>query len=234
MSEPLRVALVAEGPTDRVVIEAAIASLLGGNPFVLKQLQPEESLSFGHVGGGWGGVYHWCHQATLRAGALRHDPLFVTFDILVLHLDADVAEKNYTDAGIVDPVNDLPCRQPCPPPEATTNQLRAVLLRWANETEIPPKTVLCTPSKSTEAWVLCALYPIDHIVTAGDLECYPTPHLQLQAKPSAGRLVTGGRKIPEAYRRRAPEITAVWPMTRARCTEAHRFSNEFEAAVPPP
>jgi len=236
MSEPLRVALVAEGPTDRVVIEAAIASVLGADhPFVLKQLQPEESLAFGHVGGGWGGVYYWCHQAATRSGgALRYDPLFVTFDILVLHLDSDVAEKSYADAGIVDPVNDLPCLRPCPPPDATTNQLRAVLLRWSGEADVPPKTVLCTPSKSTEAWVLCSLYPADRLVTAGSLECYPTPHLQLQAKPVRGRLVSGGKKLLDVYRRRASETTKAWPATRTACTEADRFSTEFEDCLPEP
>jgi hypothetical protein len=155
------------------------------------------------------------------------------FDILILHLDADVAEKNYAEARIVDPVNDLPCVQPCPPPDATTNQLRAVLLRWGNEIAVPPRTVLCTPSKCTEAWVLSSLYPTDHAVTSGNLECYPTPHLQLQAKPKPGRLVTGGKKILEVYRRRAPEIAVAWPATRARCTEADRFSEDFEAASAP-
>lgn len=40
MSDPLRIALVAEGPTDAVVIEAALRSMLGGRPFVLKQVFP--------------------------------------------------------------------------------------------------------------------------------------------------------------------------------------------------
>ena len=34
MSEPLRVALVVEGPTDYVVISAAIAAMLAGRDFV--------------------------------------------------------------------------------------------------------------------------------------------------------------------------------------------------------
>src|SRR6266849_5826899 len=193
MSEPLRVALVAEGPTDRIAIEAAIGSVLGAKPFILKQLQPEEPLPFSQLRGGWGGVYHWCRQASARAGgALQDDPLFVTFDLLILHLDADVARNSYADAGIVDAVSDLPCVQPCPPPEDTTNQLRAVLLRWVGEVQLPPKTVLCTPSKNTEAWVLAALYPEDLVVISGNIECYATPQLQLQAKPMRGRMVTGG------------------------------------------
>jgi hypothetical protein len=234
MSEPLRVALVAEGPTDRIVIEAAIGSILGATPFILKQLQPEESLALSQLRGGWGGVYHWCRQASARAGgALRHDPLFVTFDLLILHLDADVAQNSYADAGIVDGVNDLPCVQLCPPPNDTTDQLRAVLLRWVGEAHQPPKTVLCTPSKSIEAWVLSALYPIDPLVTSGNLECYPTPHLQLQAKPKRGRLVTGGKKAVDAYWQRSSEICEAWPQVRARCTEADRFSNELEGVLYP-
>ena len=234
MSEPLRVALVAEGPTDRLVIEAAVGSILGANPFVLKLLQPEESLPFNQLRGGWSGVYYWCIQAAARAGGrLRDDPLFTTFDVLILHLDADVAANRYADAGIIDTVNDLPCARPCPPPENTTNQLRAVILRWVGETRLPPKTVLCTPSKNIEAWVLSALYPTAPVVTSGNLECYPTPGSQLQAKPLKGRLVTGGRKIVEAYRQRAHEIAGAWPQVRACCTEARRFSVDFETLLPP-
>jgi hypothetical protein len=234
MSEPLRVALVAEGPTDKLVIEAAVSNILGTRPFVLNQLQPEESLASKQVKGGWSGVYHWCHQAALRAGgALRDDPLFVTFDVLILHLDADVAGNQYADAGIADPVNDLPCSRPCPPPEQTTDQLRTVLLRWAGEVVPPPETVMCTPSTSTEAWVLSALYPTDAVVISGNVECYPTPSVQLQAKPMRGRLVTGGKKIVEMYRQRAREIAEAWPQVRIRCTEAHRFSSDLETVLPP-
>lgn len=65
MSEPLRVALVGEGPTERVVIEAALASILRERPFILKQLQPEESLPFGAIGTGWVGVYRWSGKPSL-------------------------------------------------------------------------------------------------------------------------------------------------------------------------
>ena len=41
MSEPLRIALVAEGPTDQPLIAAALNAILPSQPFVLTQLQPE-------------------------------------------------------------------------------------------------------------------------------------------------------------------------------------------------
>lgn len=66
MSEPLRIAVVAEGVTDFAVIEAAIAAMLAERPFVLTALQPEGNVAFtgggeaGPFGGGWKGVYRWC------------------------------------------------------------------------------------------------------------------------------------------------------------------------------
>ena len=42
MSDPLRIALVAEGPTDGVVIESALRAMLNDRPFVLNQIFPED------------------------------------------------------------------------------------------------------------------------------------------------------------------------------------------------
>jgi hypothetical protein len=232
MSDPIRIALVAEGPTDGIVIGAAIGSILGAEPFVLKQLQPEESLAFGQLHGGWGGVYHWCRQAVLRAGgSLHNDPLFSSYDILIVHLDADVADAQYAEAGIVDPINDLPCAKACPPARDTTDQLRLVLVRWVGGLPLPQTLVWCTPTRCTETWVLTALYPNDSVVTSGTVECYATPHLRLQAKPKSGRLISGGRKITAVYRSRAFEVTQAWAELRGRCGEADRFSNDFEALI---
>src|SRR6266516_938864 len=66
MSELLRVAFVGEGPRDKVVVECAFSSMLGERRFILRQLQPEESLPFGPIGTGWVGVYRWCRQAVAR------------------------------------------------------------------------------------------------------------------------------------------------------------------------
>lgn len=233
MSNPFRVAVVAEGPTDKIIVEAAISNLFGDRPFILRQLQPEESLAFGPTGAGWGGVHRWCRQASARAGGpIRNDPLFLTYDLLVLHLDAEVAGENYANARITDPANDLPCSQPCPPPDASTNALRRVMLRWIGETDVPPKTVFCTPSTMTETWVLCALYPAVVATIPGNVECFPTPDHILQAQPKAGRLVKSGRKIRSVYQERAREIKQAWDQVRDRCSEAERFSTDLMALVP--
>lgn len=228
MSEALRVALVAEGPTDKIVLEAALASMLDGRPFILRQLQPEESAPFGQVGTGWIGVYRWCRQAVARSGgALRNDVLYLAYDALLLHLDADVAEKSYRDGSIDETVLDLPCVQPCPPPSATTNPLRHVLLRWLGESSPPPRTVLCTPSKSMEAWVVAALFPNDLAVSRG-IECWPNPEQRLGQQPKELR----HRKNQRDYQNQAQALTIAWPRLSSTLDEARRFQGEFLAALP--
>lgn len=92
MSE-LRVALVAEGPTDAIVIEAALKALLP-KPFVLALLQPERTLP--KVGAGWGGVLRWCDDFAAREHAcIEDDPTLPGFDLCILHVDADVTEASY-------------------------------------------------------------------------------------------------------------------------------------------
>ncbi len=81
MSEPLRIGLVAEGPTDYEIINAALLAVLPV-PFVMTLLQPENTQP--QFGGGWGGVLKWCHAASRRhTGPLTQDPTLSLFDLLV-------------------------------------------------------------------------------------------------------------------------------------------------------
>ena len=118
MSSAVRIALVAEGITDYVVINAFVAAILGDRSFDLKLLQPEGSVAFtgggnaGLFGGGWKGVYQWCLQSVQRGGGRSNgDPLFISYDLLLLHLDADVASEdpaNHTTGSIVQLAGILP------------------------------------------------------------------------------------------------------------------------------
>ena len=234
MSNLLRIALIAEGWTDQIVIGAAISALVAGRSFSLKLLQPEDpagSAPFADLRPcGWSGVYHWCREVVDRSGRLRDDVIFASYDVVIIQLDADVAESNYAAAHIHDAPDptDLPCNSPdCPPPSATSNPLRVVMLRWAGETQTPPATVLCTPSKSIEAWVLAALYPTDPAVTSGKLECINRPANRLQAKPAAERLVRSGKKIQERYEAQQQVFKNEWPQVQQTCSEAQRFSEEL-------
>jgi hypothetical protein len=232
MSDPLRIALVAEGPTDGVVIESALKSMLEGRPFVLKQIFPEGSTSFGELGTGWVGVYRWCRQSSRRGnGALSNDKLvFQNFDLLILHVDADVAGFDYADGAIRPEERDgvLPCLRPCPPPTDTTNALRPVLLSWCGETQTPARTVICMPSQSTEAWVVASLFPNDQAMQQG-IECYPNAESRLGQQPNSGRI----RKKKRDYEGRADALTDAWPdlVVPGALGEALRFQEEFLHAV---
>jgi hypothetical protein len=210
MSDPLRVALVAEGPTDGVVIEASLRAILKARAFVLTQIFPEGSAVFGGLGSGWGGVYRWCHQSALRGnGRLRDDQLvFQNYDLLLLHLDADVAGCAYQDDEITPKGSDgtLPCEQACPPASASTNALRPVLLSWCGEATVPAKAVICMPSKSTEAWVVASLFPDDKAVAQG-IECNAKPELRLGQQKKSRRI----RKAKHDYLARSKELEAAWP-----------------------
>jgi hypothetical protein len=234
MSESLRIALVAEGPTDKIVIDAALRSMLGEREFRLTPLQPEDSDAFGPLGGGWGGVYRWCKQAVQRgAGRLSGDRgLFQIHQLLIVHLDADVAGKTYQSANIVPTSGDgtLRCEKPCPPPTDTTDVLRSVLLGWCGEASTPAQVVICMPSKSTEAWVIASLYPNDSAVANG-IECHPDPEARLRAQPKKTRI----EKKQADYQRRAADLEQAWPRiaSAAICGEALRFQTEMTRKLPP-
>ena len=209
MSDPLRIAVAAEGPTDALVLEAILSALLPDEEFEFQTLQPEGSLAFGanpftNTGSGWAGVYRWTRQAAAEGGeSVTGCSVFSHHDLLIVQLDADVAHKTYQSANISDsPFQDLPCHQPCPPANATTDALQAVLLGWLGEDTCPERVVLCTPSKSIETWILAAIRPDNPVVSRDDWECNLNPAGQLQTLPKAVRF----RKSITDYKRRQGAI----------------------------
>lgn len=235
MSDEMRIALVAEGPTDGIVINSAIKAILGARSFVLKQIFPASSASFDKMGTGWIGVYKWCKQAASRGGgSLSGDHiLFLNFDILILHVDADVAGFRYSDGSVTPGKGDgiLPCERPCPPACDSADEMRRVLLSWCGEEALPAKTTICMPSKSTEAWVVAILFPQDVAVRQG-IECFPDAESRLGQQPKGQRL----KKKLSDYIDRESDFVDGWPTISApgALVEARRFQSEFLAVVPPP
>src|SRR5258706_1687757 len=177
MSRPARIAFVMEGPTVFLVVRAAIRALLDGRDFEATTIHPEldENLR-PRTEGGWGAVYKWCRQVLEQAeGIARENSIFALNDIVVIQVDADVARKKYEDYVIEDPPADelrqRKCEKACPPPSATTDALRSVMLGWLDETSVPPHAVLCTPSKNIETWVLAGLFPENDQAVKTNIEC---------------------------------------------------------------
>ena len=291
MSEPLRVAVVVEGPTDAIVLQAIVTALLPDVEVVFQTLQPEGSAAFGPAPlekralDGSASIVGVVKQSWRAAGPFRSRvagfevlesgdgfprplPSFPRkresipvnqsrsseseavkptlkspvegrgsvsgssalsyHDALIVHVDADVAGSTYASGNIHDaPSDDLPCEAPCPPPESTTDALRAVVLTWLGEDRCPRRVVMCTPSKSIEAWVLAAVWPDNNVVRRDDWECRPNPEDQLRALPKSRRF----EKRPDDYRRRRSEMGKGWPSVSTRLTEAGRFERELLAAV---
>ncbi len=220
----LRVALVAEGPTDAIIIESALKALLA-KPFVITQLQPEPTRP--KMGTGWGGVLRWCRDFASRGcSGLENDPTLPGFDLFVLHVDADVTECNYSDVSpeIATIASSqgwpcLPCSTPCPPPNGSADAVRSRLLCWLTLTAPGPKTVLCVPSKAPEAWLIAAVFDQGHRLL-NNIECNLNLVEQLKGLPVANRI----RKTKQEYLARSPIITKAWGTVRGLCTQAERFS----------
>jgi hypothetical protein len=232
MSEP-RIGLVAEGPTDYELINAALKAILQ-RPFVLTLLQPEPSLPV--LGNGWGGVLKWCDAASQRrTGSLDTDPTLALFDLLIIHLDVDVALKQYADCGtLVEKIANekawphLPCNQPCPPVATTCAALQAVLLGWLGDVEPGAKTVLCLPAQSTGAWLVAALLPATHAMCRG-LECNPAAEAGLALLPKAQRVKS---KSLREYRAQAASVSKKWMAVKELCSQADNFEQAVVAVLP--
>lgn len=232
----LRIALVAEGPTDQIVIDAALKAIVG-RPFVLTLLQPETSDPLGGagpLGGGWGGVYQWCRQLVSMQYSVSQNPSLAGFDLVLLHVDADVAGMSYADAGIYDGRTDLPCERACPPAEDSVNALREAVLGWIDLTPaagLPDRWVCCVPSKCTEAWIVAALYGATGDEILEGLECSLVLENWLSRRPKReGKIIKWKdqkyRKIKPAYRGVANRVTDNWGIVRDLCPQSIRFDDD--------
>lgn len=229
MSE-LRVALIAEGPTDSVIIEAALKAILGDRLFTLTTIQPEATRP--RMGTGWCGVFKWCREFAARSYAsLEADPTLPGFDLFVIHIDADVAENRYGDGGeavstAAQGLPSLPCTQPCPPPAGAADELRKRVLAWLGVVQVGPRTVLCVPSKASEAWLAAGVLDETHPLLV-ELECNLSLETQLAGLPKKDRI----KKTRRDYVHHAASVTREWARVTRRCTQAGRFHGEVHAAL---
>jgi len=239
-SDPLRVAVVCEGPTDCVVIQAALAALVP-TPIVVTRVQPDAGggfagTRFGEMGTGWKGVRTWCQRRVQACGGLSDYAQHMSHDMLVIHVDADVAAED-----------EIGCAAPCPPASASADALRKVILRWCGGGSVPDQMVLCIPSKATEAWVIQALEPCLAAKHA-PIECHPSPAALLSNRGvrTNKRLLQSGhrplvrlrngelKKASGSFREVADDITNAWASVadpHGGCTQAARFSEDARAAT---
>lgn len=163
----LRIALVAEGPTDFEVIQAALKAVLA-EPFVMVLLQPEATRP--QLGAGWCGVVKWCREAQQRSHDQSNgDPTLVGFDLLIVHLDVDVASEQYGDCGALiensaqaSHWKSLPCVKTCPPVANTVKSLVEVIESWLGQLTSDNRLLFCLPAQSSGSWLAAAVLPSSH------------------------------------------------------------------------
>lgn len=235
----MKIALVAEGPTDKIVIEAALSCILP-HPFVLTLLQPDSANSinggFSKTGTGWVGVYRWCRQmATMsEKNLLENNPLLFNYDLIIIHLDGDVAETSYAAGNIKDnPRDDLPCISW--PPSSSANiscALSKVLLGWLEQNNSGDKTILCFPSYCTETWVAATLYGQQFVAIGGvDIELFKNVYDFLLSKPKSEKILLkkNGRvkKRVALFRSRQDELIKNWHQCVELCSQARLFKKNL-------
>jgi hypothetical protein len=222
-----------------VALQALVKKFLGDRDVVLRSLQPEMSEAFqalpGTLGLGWPGVCRWCLQANEQSeGNFGEHPVLALNAVVLVQIDADVAATTYGAGHIPDPFPDcptLPCEEPCPPPKATTDRLRNLLLRWLGMAAAPQGLVFCIPSKELETWIIAAMFPEHTWITGGRLECGKNPKAALQRRKLTPRFVEGGKPQLAVYQDYAAAIAEQWGNVTNRCSEARRFENDFRAAL---
>lgn len=215
----LEIRVICEGPTDLEVIRAALRARTDED-FNLVQLQPDGSLYGGDAGphgGGWKGVRGYLEAAAQAGGLQAVGALRPEIDLLIVHLDADVADEA-----------EISCARPCPPALDTVDALDALLRSWMNGPDLDPRIAFCLPSKATESWIIQAVIPSRKPADV-DPECHPDPAALLLGGPRklVRRRGPKLKKLRPAYAALVPALTKAWPELAVVSTTAKRFDDQL-------
>ena len=205
----MRAGIVAEGKTDHFIFEAILQSIAPG--IQITRILPEyDAVRRVYGEGGWGRVKNWCQidGANLEAYMKLIKP---RLDMLVIHLDADVAP-------------DLDLAKRCVSAARWSNVVRRQVKAWLGG-KTPPDVVITVPCLRTETWIHAALVrpPL------GNLECNPDVdqslvRVGLQTYSRRGK----NRKKAGRYKQIAPKVASGFDRVRSLCAEAERFKTAVE------
>ncbi len=235
MSKSVRVALVIEGPTDKIAIEHALKAISKNVvDFQYTVIQPEQKTADAFGGPsdasepvyqkpGWGGVCSWCQSMSAKALAINatdKDVFHIAelqHDILILHLDADVATFRYEDASLTSNAN-----APLPINDGTTLVEKAHILEdylctWLAPIETNDNVVFCIPSMAIETWMCVGL---NHKTS------YTTKTQNVEERNDLiGRIP----KRTTFYNKNAQKLTKNWEHVESSCSQAKRFGDAMRS-----
>ena len=233
MSE-YRVGIIAEGKTDIYLIEGILICAFPEHRFIFQLISPTEGELFTgqkKEGFGWRGVYKACCEFASRWDLVKTGNML---DLLVVHLDGDVAYAEYQQANIEKQRQDLPCAMPGDSIETAGEKLQQVVCDWLETVgKDKPVIAFCLPFINTEAWVGYLAYPeYRKKFTEKSLEDEIYTWLIAIGKSNRDKLLRnkGGRvrKIPQSYRRVMDAVTAEdWEALKTSYVQARRFASQL-------
>lgn len=235
MSNPIRIALIAEGPTDKIIIEAALEALLPrGTVILLKQLQPDipengvlggsTDATAGSYGGGWGGVCRWCYSISELGCGNLIAAAHLNYDFVIIHLDVDVSRSLYSEANIIyENLLPLPCNKACPPASESADALKDVVNSWLSPVTTGDNVIWCLPADNMETWGYAAWKSTD-AEGLTSLEC---------RHDIASKLKTHIKKTKRDYLAHKNDIIRNWAIVEKLCPQAREFSNAVREIIIP-
>lgn len=211
------IGVIAEGPTDYLVLEAAIQRILPEAEVL--PLHPEfdesglmsgsrEGVSFG-----WRGVKAFCQTISGAVDNFMRTDLNRPIDCLVVHVDCSMADK-------------IGVERPCPDPMDTARALKSAVFRdWLGEDEDTGRLLIATPSKEIESWIVAGLQ-IDRC-SQEHIECDKGVAMEL-VHAGILRMKNGTpKKSQRIYREFVIEFAQNWHLVASSCSTAADFENHM-------
>lgn len=209
----MHVGLVTEGKSEWFVLEALIRRIDPKARFT--RFRPDLTLLSG-APHGWRGVKHWCEENRSDLHALLRGVKGDEIDLLVVHVDCSMAQN-------------VGARRPCPPPEATADELRRVVLDvWLAGAAGSFPTVVVAAAQTIDTWVVAALEP--PFAPAGHVECATDAEDELVRRRLLRRKDGEVKKPESRFKPLAEQVSVRFEVVMAACAQAQRFHDECAGA----
>ena len=234
------IGIVSEGPTDHMVLKAAIDRITGEENRYLS-LQPEPDM-MGRYGNGWKGVWRWCKE-TDSVNMLMQE-VQPGIDAIVIQMDGDVIRKEKEshclcgstvceDKGKVFPLycekakdEKCPVELPCESHEngikGRVNQGVSILAMAIGKADMTHISIVI-PCDSTDAWVVAAYDDINDVESLVD----PWKNVIAKKKYYHGIRVRD-KKNTTTYKNFSDKVVDQWSTVTEKCSTAMLFEQEIK------
>ena len=237
------IGIVSEGPTDYLVLKAAIDTITGESNRYLS-LQPERDM-IGRFGNGWKGVWRWCKETESVTVLMKE--IQPQIDAIVIQMDGDVIRKekeahclcdttSCENKGKVFPlycdkhVSECSVIIPCESHESGIEAMMEhgeELLKSALDADDMSQIAITIPCDSTDAWVVAAYDGTDDIETRED----PWKTIIAKKKTYHGIRVRGDKKNVLTYAVFSDRVAESWNEVTQKCISAKRLEQEVKRVL---